>query len=212
MWEGNFNLVSDNELTSYKVRPLCCSSALPLSRRCWPAAQRSNELLAISFALQGRAWWNAKIVGYSTDAQGAQLFRVHYDEWESSTWDEEVPRDRIRFKPQLVDTDSPLAVGDRVEFRCPSSFGRTPWLECVAARKLLVPAVALSLQPDGVQDGSLDAVLHEYWQVGDIAVGQQLAVPRQSLRFVSRESGGRNAPKRKVRQSPRAAAGGCGIM
>ena len=48
----------------------------------------------------GRAWWGAEVVDRRPDCS---QFKIHYPHWDADTWDEWVPRARIRWPPPLDD-------------------------------------------------------------------------------------------------------------
>ncbi len=47
-------------------------------------------------AYAGRAWWEAQVVERQPDCSA---FKIHYPHWDADTWDEWVPRARIRWPP-----------------------------------------------------------------------------------------------------------------
>eukprot|EP01138_Halocafeteria_seosinensis_P012723 gb/GECG01012999.1/.p1 GENE.gb/GECG01012999.1/~~gb/GECG01012999.1/.p1 ORF type:complete len:526 (+),score=33.14 gb/GECG01012999.1/:1-1578(+) len=84
-------------------------------------------------AYRGLAWWTAFIIDKDEDED---IYLVHYEMWDESTWDEWVPRDRIRWPPRQESHFEPLEAGDGVELKCTSSYGRSPWLVTEIARRL----------------------------------------------------------------------------
>jgi hypothetical protein len=143
-----------------------------------------NLISDVLMSYAGRAWWEAEVVERTDDCTS---FKIHYPHWDASTWDEWVPRLRIRWPPDAddgvrglpaaratpgavrvtnvaCDVQQLLQKGDVVEHKCASALGVSPWLECV------------------VED-----IMGDHFHLGDAILSDNKVVLRSTLRFVSRK-------------------------
>jgi hypothetical protein len=85
--------VQHSFLAEYKDR-LCQPCVGDLVQVVW---EGSFNLITDTLAsYSGRAWWEAEVVERQADCS---MFKIHYPHWDANTWDEWVPRERIRWPP-----------------------------------------------------------------------------------------------------------------